>query len=166
MIAGFFGGYYPMKYVHNISGLVFVASGLFAVIVWFKEGTKFTVNDIEWLSRAGGYLWANRIVPESGRFNAGQKLYYLLKSVTWILMSITGLIIWFPFLFSRVMVSNSYWLHALGVAVLAGSVIIHIFLGTFGNPGSVQSMLGGKCTRAWVRLQHGRWLREYDSKQK
>jgi formate dehydrogenase subunit gamma len=163
-IATLFGGYYALKYVHNFSGLLFALSGLFAVIVWFQEGARFTQNDIRWFSKGGGYLWTKEGVPESGRFNAGQKLYYVLKAVTWVLMSLTGIIMWFPFLFGRFLVTLCYPIHVLCVAVLAGSVIIHLFLGTAGNPGTIQSMLTGRCTRAWAKLQHGKWLKEYDEK--
>jgi len=163
-ISSIFGGYYIMKYVHNFSGLTFAVSGFFATIIWFRDGAVFTGDDIRWFATGGGYLWTKEGVPESGRFNAGQKLYYVLKASTWILMSLTGIIMWFPFSFPRELVIFCYPLHALGVAALAGSVILHIFLGTFGNPGTVQSMLSGKCTRAWAKLQHGKWLSEYDRK--
>ena len=103
-------------------------------------------------------------MPESGRFNAGQKIYYYLKALTWILMSATGIIMWFPFNFSRDLVITCYPLHALGVAILAGAVIIHGFLGSFANPGTLQAMMSGKCSRAWAKLQHGRWLKEQDAK--
>ncbi|MCP4716753.1 MAG: formate dehydrogenase subunit gamma [Deltaproteobacteria bacterium] len=162
VIASLFGGYYPLKYVHNFSGLVFAVSGFFAVIIWFKDGAIFTADDMKWISTGGGYLWTKEGVPESGRFNAGQKAYFILKAVTWILMSATGIVMWFPFSFSRDLVITCYPLHALGVATLAGAVVIHIFLGSCGNPGTIQSMLSGKCTRAWAKLQHAKWLKEQD----
>ncbi len=163
-IARLFGGYHALKYVHNISGLVFAVSGFFAAVTWFKDGALFTADDIKWIATGGGYLGKKDGVPESGRFNAGQKIYYLLKAATWILMSLTGIIMWFPFSFSRDLVILCYPLHVLGVAALAGAVIMHICLGTFINPGTIQSMLSGKCTRAWAKLQHGKWLKEYDEK--
>ncbi len=165
-IASIFGGYYPLKYVHNFSGLVFAVSGFFAVIIWFRDGAIFTSDDIKWFAKGGGYLWTKEGVPEQGRFNAGQKMYFILKAVTWIIMSITGLIMWFPFMFPKSLVLSCYTFHALGVAILAGAVVVHIFLGSFGNPGTIQSMLSGKCTRAWAKLQHGKWLKEYDAKNK
>jgi len=161
-IALLFGGLYNMKCVHNYSGLVFAVSGFFALIVWFKEGAILTQDDIKWISKGGGYLWTKEGVPEPGRLNAGQKLYYIMKIATWALMALTGFVMWFPFLFSQSLVLSTYWLHALGVAMLAGTVVIHIFLGTIANPGTIQAMFSGKCTRAWAKLQHGKWLKEYD----
>ncbi len=165
-IASLFGGHYALKYVHNFSGLAFAGSGIFAALIWFKDAALFTRDDMQWLSTGGGYLWTKEGVPESGRFNAGQKLYYLLKVATWILMSLTGIIMWFPFSFSRELVTLCYPLHVLGVATLAGAVVLHAFLGSAGNPGTIQAMLSGRCTRAWAKLQHGKWLKEYDEKNK
>jgi len=163
-LTALFGGYYITKYVHNFSGLLFGASGLLAVIIWFKDGALFDQDDILWLKKGGGYLWTKEGIPPQGRFNAGQKLYFVLKAVTWVIMSVTGVIMWFPYAFGRSLVTLCYPLHIACVALLAGSVIMHIFLGTIGNPGTLQAMITGKCTRAWARFQHPKWLREYDEK--
>lgn len=165
-IAALFGGYYALKYVHNISGLFFCASGLFAVLMWFKEGALLTGDDMKWIAAGGGYLGKAEGIPEPGRFNGGQKLYYILKAVTWFFMSATGFVMWFPFFFSPGLVTTCYPIHALCVVLLAGSVIVHIFLGTIANPGTIDSMLTGKCTRAWAKLQHGKWLKAYDEQSK
>jgi formate dehydrogenase subunit gamma len=163
-IATLLGGHYVTKYVHNISGLVFAGSGLFAVIIWFKDGAIFDKDDIGWFMKGGGYLWTKEGIPPQGRFNAGQKLYFVLKAMTWVLMSVTGIIMWFPYFFGRELTIFSYPLHILGVASLAGAVVIHGFLGSFGNPGTIAAMVTGKCTRAWARYQHPKWLKEYDEK--
>ena len=163
-LATMLGGYFATKYVHNISGLVFAVSGLFAIFIWFKDGALFNKDDLGWFMKAGGYLWKTDSVPPQGRFNAGQKLYFVLKAVTLVLLSITGIIMWFPFYFSPGLVVVLYPLHIACVAALAGAVIIHGFLGSFGNPGTLAAMVTGKCTRAWARYQHPKWLKEYDEK--
>ena len=163
-ITNVFGGHYITKYVHNFSGLLFAFSGLFAVVIWFKEGAIFDADDIKWFMKGGGYLWTKEGIPPQGRFNAGQKMYFVLKAATWALMSVTGIIMWFPYFFGRELTIFSYPLHALGVASLAGAVVVHGFLGSLGNPGTIQAMITGKCTRAWAKLQHAKWLKEYDEK--
>jgi formate dehydrogenase subunit gamma len=91
-------------------------------------------------------------------------MYFVLKAATWVLMSVTGIIMWFPYFFGRDITIFSYPMHILGVASLAGAVVIHGFLGSLGNPGTIEAMISGKCTRAWAKLQHGKWLKEYDEK--
>lgn len=164
VLASLLGGYFTTKYVHNFSGILFALSGLLAVVIWFREGAIFTGDDIRWFMKGGGYLWTKEGIPEQGRFNAGQKLYFVLKAVTWVVLSVTGSIMWFPYAFDRSLVIVCYPLHIACVAVLAGAVVVHGFLGSLANPGTIQAMITGRCTRAWARLQHAKWLREYDEK--
>jgi len=163
-LAAMFGGHFVTKYVHNFAGLVFAVSGVFAVIIWFKDGALFDKDDIGWFMKGGGYLWTKEGIPPQGRFNAGQKLYFVMKAVTLVVLSITGIIMWFPFYFSPALVIMLYPLHIACVAMLAGAVVIHAFLGSLGNPGTIMAMISGKCTRAWARYQHPKWLIEYDEK--
>lgn len=154
------GGTGSLVTLHNWSAPVFAGSGLLAFIIWFKEGAILSADDIKWMSKGGGYLWIKEGIPEAGRFNGGQKIFYLVLVGTWILMSITGFIMLYPFNFAKDMVVLAYPLHIIGVAGFGGTWIIHAFLGTFANPGTIESMLSGKCTRAWAKLQHPKWLKE------
>ena len=163
-LTALFGGHFITKYVHNFAGLLFAGSGLLAVIIWFKEGAIFDEDDIKWFMKGGGYLWTKEGIPPQGRFNAGQKLYFVLKAITWVALSLTGVMMWFPYAFGRTLVTLCYPLHIACVAALSGAVIIHIFLGSIGNPGTIMAMITGKCTRAWARFQHPKWLKEYDEK--
>ncbi len=164
-IAPFFGGYGLMKLFHNFMGLVFGFSVVLALGTWFKEGAKFEDYDIEWVKKGGGYLWKVKDLPEPGRFNAGQKAYFILVVVFGAVMVITGLIMWFPLSFPHFLVRLCYVTHALGVVVVGGSVVAHIFLGT-ANPGTIEAMMHGYVTRSWVKLHHGRWLKEVDEQEK
>jgi formate dehydrogenase subunit gamma len=156
------GGTGSLVTLHNWSAPFFAGSGLLAFIIWFKEGAILTADDIKWMTKGGGYLWTKEGIPESGRFNGGQKIFYLIMVATWILMSITGYIMIYPFDFAKDTVVMSYPLHIIGVMTFGGTWIIHAFLGTFANPGTIESMLSGKCTRAWAKLQHGKWLKEIE----
>ena len=60
-----------------------------------------TADDIKWICKGGGYLWVKNGVPESGRFNGGQKIFYFIMVATCILMSITGYIMIYPFDFAK-----------------------------------------------------------------
>ena len=163
-LAAMMGGHFATKYIHNISGLVFAISGVFAVIIWFKEGALFDKDDLGWLMKGGGYLWTKEGIPPQGRFNAGQKIYFVIKATTLAILSVTGIMMWFPYNFGRELVIMCYPLHIACVAILAGSVAFHGFLGTIINPGTVAAMFTGTCTRAWARYQHPKWLKEDDER--
>jgi formate dehydrogenase subunit gamma len=154
------GGASSLIVLHNYSAPVFAVSGLLAFIIWFKEGALLTADDIKWICKGGGYLWTKEGIPESGRFNAGQKIFYLIMVATCILMTITGYVMIYPFDFAKDTVVMCYPLHIIGVVTFGATWIVHAFLGTIANPGTIEAMLGGKCTRAWAKLQHGKWLKE------
>ncbi len=164
-IAPFFGGYGVMKLFHNFMGIVFGFSIILGLGMWFKDAGKIEDYDIEWMKRGGGYLWKVKDLPEPGRFNAGQKAYFILVVLFGAVMVVTGLIMWFPLSFPPWFVRLCYVGHALGVVVVGGSVVAHIFLGS-ANPGTIQAMMHGYVTRSWVKLHHGRFLKEFDEQKK
>jgi formate dehydrogenase subunit gamma len=157
----FLGGYKGMKLIHNYTGLVFTVSMVLSLIIWYREGAILKDYDIAWIKKGGGYLWKVKDLPEAGRFNAGQKIFFILVIVVGALMFITGIIMWFSLSFPHALVRLSYMLHALGVVTIGGALTSHIFLGT-ANPGSFQAMMHGYVTRGWVKLQHPRWLKEVE----
>ena len=77
-------------------------------------------------------------------------------------MCITGYIILYPFDFAKDTVVMCYPLHNIGDVAFCGTWIIHAFLSTFANLGTIEAMLSRKCTRAWAKLQHGKWLKEIE----
>src|SRR6516165_9549080 len=53
---------------------------------------------------------------------------------------ITGFIMWFPEIFGRMLVAISYVIHDLSALVMLFGIFFHIYLSTFGEPGTIQSM--------------------------
>ena len=73
-----FGGLKNLKLVHNFTGLVFAISLVLAIRMWWKEAGVFVFpEDLEWIKAAGGYLWHVDNVPETGKYNPGQKAFFL-----------------------------------------------------------------------------------------
>lgn len=164
-ISRFFGGLYAMKIVHNYIGIIFGISLLFSLFIWFKDAAKFDADDIQWIKVGGGYLIKDVEVPEIGRFNAGQKLFFVCVIIFGALMFISGLIIWFSLSFPKGLVRLSYVVHALGLLVLGPFIVVHIYLGTIGCPGGLQGMTYGLVERIWAKKHHPKWLREVESKE-
>jgi len=159
------GGLKSLKYVHNFTGLWFFASLYFAIRMWWKEAGVFSLpEDLEWIKVAGGYLWHVDEVPEVGKYNPGQKMFFLAVAIFGSLMVLTGLIMWFPLLFPAGLVRLMYLLHALGFVVIFPFFFVHLYLGTVGSPGSLSAMTTGWVTRAWLKKQHGKWLKEMEEK--
>lgn len=157
------GGLKNLKLIHNFSGLFFAAGLLLAIRMWWKEAGVFVFpEDLEWIKVAGGYLWHVDKVPETGKYNPGQKMFFLTVAGCGALMIVTGLIMWFPTALPVELVRWMYTLHALGFVVIFAFFFVHLYLGTIGNPGTVQAMIHGWVTRGWLKKQHPGWLREME----
>lgn len=160
----FIGGHLIPKYAHNYAGIIYFISVLLAIGVWYKEAGTFHKHDIEWLRKGGGYLKPVDDLPEAGKYNAGQKIFFVVVGFSGFYMFITGMIMWFPLGFPKTLVRFCYLLHALGAVVMGASIIIHGFLGTFANPGSVPSMMHGWVSKGWLKTQHPRYYKELQEK--
>jgi formate dehydrogenase subunit gamma len=159
------GGLYGLKEVHEITGLVFGVALVLAIIMWWKEAGIFVFpEDIDWIMAAGGYLWHVDKVPETGKYNPGQKMFFLTIALFGVLMLVTGFFMWFPAYFPLGMelLRWTYLLHALGFFVIFAFFFVHLYLGTIGNPGTVQAMISGWVTREWLKKQHPKWLKEME----
>lgn len=139
-----FGGMVNLKMIHNYTGIFFGVSLLFAIVMWWKEAGLFSCpEDIEWLKAAGGYLWHVDNVAEVGKYNPGQKMFFLTVAFFGAAMVASGLLIWFP-------------------AGYSPFFFIHLYLVTIGAPGSAPAMFTGWVTKAWVKKQHPKWLKEME----
>ena len=163
-IGSFMGGLVGLKYVHNFTGIIFIVSLILATRMWWREAGRFEFpDDLEWIKQAGGYLWHVDHVAEAGKYNAGQKMFFLTVVGCGALMGVTGLIMWFPMGLPMGLVRWMYPLHALGFVVLFAFFFVHLYLGTIGSPGSLPAMLNGWVTRAWAKTQHPKWLKEMEA---
>lgn len=157
------GGLKNLKLIHNFTGLIFAASLILAIRMWWKEAGVFVFpEDLDWIKTAGGYLWHVDKVPETGKYNPGQKLFFLTVAGCGVLMLITGLIMWFPEALPISLVRWMYPLHALGFVIIFAFFFVHLYLGTIGNPGTVSAMITGWMDRAVLKKQHPGWLKEME----
>ena len=159
------GGLKGLKLVHNYTGLVFGISLVLAVLMWWKEAGIFVFpEDIDWIMTAGGYLWHVDKVPEVGKYNPGQKMFFLTVAFFGVIMLITGFFMWFTAYFPLgiELLRWTYPLHVLGFMVIFAFFFVHLHLGTIGNPGTVQAMITGWMTRGCLKKQHPKWLKEME----
>ena len=154
------GGHLIPKYAHNYAGILYFISSLCAMGVWYKDAGRFHRYDWEWIKKGGGYVGSIKYVPASGKYNAGQKIFFWIAVTSGLYMFVTGMIMWFPLGFPPRIVRVCYLLHACGAAVMGAGIIMHGFLGTFANYGSVSAMMHGWVSKEWIRTQHGRWYKE------
>jgi len=155
-----FGGGTNAIFVHKVAGVMFFFSSLLLFLHNRSRVTDFNEDDREWIRQGGGYLTQEDIHLKVGKFNAGQKMFALFIGLATITLGITGIFIWFPLAFPRWIVQFSLMLHGLLFVGSIMFVVVHVYLATIGNPGTLEAMLWGKVSRAWAKHHHPKWYKE------
>lgn len=157
-----FGGGPWTRILHPFVGLLmFLSFALMAVHHWRDNVMK--PGDSEWRKKAPDLLLGRHpVMPPAGKFNAGQKVLFWVLLVSMLVLLLTGLAIWRPWLaplFPIGALRLSVLLHAVGSAVLIIMVIGHIYMGIW-TKGSIRGMTRGQVPESWAKQHHPAWYRE------
>ena len=158
-VAGVFGGWNPMKEVHNWGGVVFCLSLLYSMRHYLKDAFEYDADDWQWFKVAGGYLSHKVKVPPMGKYNPGQKLYYLAIVGAGIAIALSGFGMWL-FKEDSTILLLSHLIHNIAFIVFVLAVPVHIYLGTLANPGTAQIMLTGKMPLKDAKKKHPKWINQ------
>lgn len=161
-LAGVFGGGPAARFAHPWAGvLFFVALG-----VMFRRWAgqmRLDADDREWLKKAHRYaVHDHATLPRPGRFNAGQKMLFWSQAVLTTVLLATGVVLWFPESMPRALRLGAVLLHPLAAIGSLGGIIVHIYMGTAGVPGSMRAMIQGWVTPEWARAHHPEWFHGRD----
>ena len=146
------------KFAHNYISWAFILGMLIMLVVWIRDNIPDRY-DAAWL-RAGGGFFGERH-PPARRFNAGQKLIFWSVILGGIALSVTGIVMLFPF--STVEINGIQWaqyIHATVGVVLIAIMIAHIYIGSLGMEGAYDAMGSGEVDLAWARAHHSVWVEE------
>ena len=160
-LAPLFGGGAMTRFLHPWFGAAFVIAWFFQFLNW-RRAMAWTDADGKWLREIDRYAKnETKLEPEDvGFYNAGQKLQFWEIVLGGLVLLITGLLMWFPEISGRLAVAASYVFHDIFALIMLGGIFIHIYLSTFGQPGTFHSMTRGVVTRAWAWTHHPAWYRE------
>jgi formate dehydrogenase subunit gamma len=160
-ITPIFGSGPRTRLLHPWFGLGFVITFVLMMLNWIKP-MNWDENDRKWLDHLRGYITnQEEMEPEYvGKFNAGQKLWFWSIVGTSVVFLITGIIMWWPEVFGRLLMWISYFLHDIAALVMLGGFIVHIYEGTTAIPGTFHSMINGTVSKAWAWTHHPAWYRE------
>ena len=150
------------KYAHNFISFAFTLGVLLMFLIWIA-GNFPTKADFQWLARAGGLFGKTRGEhPPAWRFNAGQKLLYWAVVFGGIAMIVTGYMLLFPF-WGGLTVGNmelALIFHAIVGMLFIALILAHIYLGTVGMEGALESMVDGTVDCNWAKEHHPLWFKE------
>jgi len=146
------------KLIHNYLGPVFLFFTILLIGAFLRDNV-WQKCDAIWIFKAGGLFSKSGHVP-SGRFNFGEKTWFWL-GVTFLGLFVagTGLILDFPALMGRTrdLMQNLVLLHAIGAVVLLTLSFGHIYMGTIGVEGALESMKTGEVDETWAKEHHELW---------
>lgn len=130
-----------MLHFHNVRG------------VW-----SWTMEDVKWLLLMGPSTLNKKIsLPHQGKFNAAEKINFMVLTATWPMYVLTGVLIWLPG------VAFLSWLVHITMAAMAIPLILgHVFMATV-NPDTrvgLPGMISGFVNRHWARHHYRRWYDE------
>jgi len=159
-LAPLFGGGPATRELHPLFSLAFVAVFCVQFLNW-RAPMTWTSDDRRWLRRLNDYVANTEIVePEYvDFFNGGQKAYFWAIVASAAVFLVSGIPMWFPDTFGRLLVSIGYVLHDVAALVMLVGFIIHLYEGTAAVPGTLHAMTRGTVATRWARTHHPAWYR-------
>jgi formate dehydrogenase subunit gamma len=159
----YLGGEQGAIAIHFVGGLALAAFAIPIFFLWRKR-MRWTAPDTYFIRhvREHGMSPKQTQPADTGFFNGGQKLYFwaFILSTAWLL--VTGLVWWWrrePWMPRQVYVV-SRTSHRVVSVIMSGSLLIHIYKATLGEPGTFASMLKGTVTQSWARFRRPGWFRD------
>ncbi|HWX05005.1 MAG TPA: formate dehydrogenase subunit gamma [Bradyrhizobium sp.] len=144
------------KYVHNFTSFAFMAGLVLIAVIFFRDNLLERV-DIDWLKQGGGFIKGKH--ASAGRFNLGEKLVYWLSLAAGIAVSLSGLLLLFPFYGTDIPdMQLSQVVHAVVAILFIALILAHIYIGTLGMEGAFEAMGRGEVDLNWAKEHHDLWL--------
>jgi formate dehydrogenase subunit gamma len=173
------------KYAHNYVAFGFMLGLVLMLViwVWYNFPSRY---DFIWLAKGGG-MFTKHTHPPATKFNAGQKILFWLVILGGISVSLSGIMLMFPFEMSmfgktfawinglfgtslptqialiQEMQLAQVW-HAIMGLLLTIVIIAHIYIGTIGMEGAFDAMGSGEVDENWAREHHSVWYEKLERK--
>jgi formate dehydrogenase subunit gamma len=159
-LAWVFGGGPTVRAMHPWGGVVFALVLALMFRRWAFQ-MKLDADDRVWLRHARSYAMHEEAgLPESGRFNAGQKMLFWLQVSAAALLLVSGVVLWFPEVMPRPLRLAAVLIHPLAAIAAIGGIIVHIYMGTAAVPEAFRGMIQGWVKPGWAESHHPKWYRE------
>ncbi|MCF6231764.1 MAG: formate dehydrogenase subunit gamma [Rhodobacteraceae bacterium] len=175
------------KFIHNYIAWIFMFGLVLSFFLWAWKNLPDRY-DIPWLLKGGG-MFTKGSHPSSNKFNAGEKIIFWAVMGMGLLISITGLALLFPYKI-QIIGDINQMANTLGLPQLLGFgelqtvlaaqeemqlaqlwhagigfvfmtiILAHIYLGSVGMEGALDSMTKGTVDVQWAKEHHDIWYDE------
>lgn len=130
-----------------------------------RDSFTYDQDDRTWFKHFIPYVFGKaRNLPPQGRINAGEKLHHAAIILGFVVISITGLMLWFWESIPATTRLATLLVHDIAMIALALLTIGHVFF-VFVY-GAFSGMWNGFVTERYARLEHPKWLKEMDKEGK
>jgi formate dehydrogenase gamma subunit len=157
------------SWTHRISGITLIV--LPALVAFrcrgdarlhlhnIRQAWTWVFDDVKWLALMLLAAINSRFkLPEQGKFNAAEKVNFMMLMGTYPLYIATGLLIWVTHC-----AFASWILHVLMAVAATPLILGHLYMALL-NPKTrkgLQGMVSGFVDRQWARHHYRRWYREH-----
>jgi formate dehydrogenase subunit gamma len=161
-LTNLFGGGQWTRILHPFIGVVLVISflGLFFRFVRYNLPSS---GDGSWIANIGSVIGGHEErLPEAGRYNAGQKLYFWGMTLTIAALVASGVVIWDVYFASSFTIEQKRLaavVHAVAAVAAVMLWIVHAYAAIWVK-GTVRAMMRGSVTGGWAWRHHRKWLRQ------
>jgi formate dehydrogenase subunit gamma len=146
------------KYAHNFLSFPFTLGVVLIFLMWIAGNIPNRV-DFQWLKAGGGIVGHEH--PPAQRFNAGQKLIYLIVVLGGGAAAATGYLLLFPFYVTDIAgMQTAQVIHSVVAMLFIAAMLGHIYIGTIGMEGAFEAMGTGEVDVNWAKEHHSLWLDE------
>ena len=143
------------KFLHDYLGPLFVFALTWLFILFVRDNIPSPKLDLQWLLKGGGLFGKH---ASSGRYNAGEKLWFWLATIVGLAVIISGLVLDFPiFGQTRATMEFYHWVHSVAAVVLIVVSFGHIYMGTAALEATFEVMQTGYCDANWAKEHHDLW---------
>jgi formate dehydrogenase subunit gamma len=167
------------KLAHNYLAFGFMLGLVMMFVLWVWSNIP-NHYDLIWLLKGGGIL-KRGVHPPSKKFNADQKIIFWLVILGGASLSLSGVMLLFPFQLSmfgdtfawinwafgtdyptqltvmQEMQLAQLW-HAIVALALTAVILAHIYIGSIGMEGAFDAMGTGQVDENWAREHHNLWV--------
>jgi formate dehydrogenase subunit gamma len=140
---------------HNLFGPLFLFSVLAMLIRWGRRNLP-RIYDFKWIVKGGGIIGKAHV--SAGFFNAGEKIWFWSVMMLGLLITASGLVLLFPvFGQEREIMQLALVIHGIVAVLFIAGSFGHIYIGTLGTQGSLESMTTGFVDENWAKGHHDLW---------
>lgn len=143
---------------HNLFGPLFLFSVLGMLIRWGRRNLPH-FYDLKWLVKGGGIIGTAHV--SAGFFNAGEKIWFWSVILLGTAVTASGLVLLFPvFGQPREIMQLALVVHGIVAVLFIAGSFGHIYIGTLGTQGSLESMTTGYVDENWAKGHHDLWYKQ------